>query len=248
MGQRTVFFLPIYNQVAELPQVLDEIDKARLWKVDFLLINNGSSDGSEELIRGSRHHRLEIDQNLGVGYSYIRAIEWALEQGYDFLGTMAANGKMIPSEIPRLLDPLQSGNAMYVSGSRFLSGTRSPNLPRFRRAAIPTVNSFAWAMTGKRLTDATNGFRAFRLSIMERATFDWHAEWLRTYAFEYYLYAKVLMDRELTTLEVATTMRYPAEGRYSKIKPGRDWFAMLWPWVRARFDGHGFESVSPPTP
>lgn len=240
MTARAVFFLPVYDQLRELPSVLREIEDAALDGVDFLLVNNGSRDGSERLVRESGHPWLDIEVNQGVGYAYICALDWALGREYEWFGTMASNGKMLPREVPRLLEPLREGKADYVTGSRFLRGGASPNLPSFRRTMIPWVNRVARVTTGARLTDATNGFRAFRLDILRAARFDWHARWLYTYGFEYYLYAKVLLDPALRAVEVPATMRYPARGPYSKIRPGRDWYRMLEPWVRARLDPKGF--------
>jgi dolichol-phosphate mannosyltransferase len=173
----------------------------------------------------------------------MRAIDWALERGVEVFGAMAANGKMLPAEIPRLLAPILGGEADYVNGSRFLAGGGSPNLPEFRRRSIPLVNVFVRLATGARLSDATCGFRAFRLDLLRRAEFDWHAPWLHTYGFEYYLYAKILLDPVIRSVEVPVTMRYPEAGRYSKIRPGRDWYAMLEPWLRARLDGRGFRGA-----
>ncbi len=240
-----VFFVPVYNQVRELPVVLAEFAAAALPGVSLLLVNNGSKDGSERLVRESGHASIDVPRNLGVGYSNILALDWALAHGAEIFGAMAANGKMLPSEIPRLLAPIAEGRADYVTGSRFLPGGSSPNLPQFRRLSIPLVNRFVRLCTGAVLTDATCGFRAFRLDLLRRAEFDWHAPWLYTYAFEYYLYAKVLLDGRIRWAEQPVTMRYPQAGPYSKIRAGRDWLAMLKPWWIARLDRRGFRAPEP---
>jgi dolichol-phosphate mannosyltransferase len=234
-----IFYVPVYNQAGELPALLRDFAAAKLAGVELLLINNGSSDGSAELIHASGHPYIDVPKNRGVGYACMIATDWALERGYDVFGAMAANGKMLPAEIPRLLQALDEG-ADYVTGSRFLPQGDSPNLPAFRRQAIPWVNRFVRVAVGASLTDATCGFRAFRLELMRRAQFDWHAPWLHTYGFEYYVYAKVLLDRTVQWREAPVTMRYPAQGRYTKIRAVRDWYAMLQPWVRARLDPAGF--------
>lgn len=239
----TLIFLPIWNQARELPKVLDEIARFRPDGVDFLLVNNGSTDGSEELARQSGFPVVEIPTNLGIGHSFEVAFRWASSRDYSYFGSMASNGKMLASEVPRLVEPLRAGRADYVTGSRFLPGGGFPNLPTFRRLAIPAVNVVAWLTTGRRLTDATNGFRVFRLGILESAEFDLGADWLRTYGFEYYVYAKALRDHRIRCIEVPSTMRYPEHGSYSKIRPGRDWLAMLRPWVQARFDSSGFGTL-----
>lgn len=246
MTPDTLMFLPVYNQVQELPTVIREIEADGPPGVEFLLFDNGSSDGSSELIANSQWPSLTVSLNQGIGHSYRLALAWALERDYRFFGSMAANGKMIASEVIRLVEPLRNGVADYVTGSRFLPGGRSPNLPVFRRLAIPVVNVVAGLLTGHRLTDSTNGFRAFRLDLARAATFDLEAPWLRTYGFEYYIYAKALIDRRVRCIEVPTTMRYPESGPYTKIRPGRDWFSMLRPWVMARFDGLGFGELELP--
>jgi len=127
-----------------------------------------------------------------------------------------------------------------VTGSRFLPGGASPNLPEFRRRTIPMVNAFVKSLTGATVTDATCGYAAYRLSLLLRADFDWHAPWLETYGFEYYLRAKVILDGTIRWREVPITMRYPELGPYSKIQPFTGWWAMLRPWALARMDGRGF--------
>jgi glycosyltransferase involved in cell wall biosynthesis len=238
---KSVYFMPVYNQVEEFPQVLEELRAAPLACDTLLLVNNGCTDGSEKLIHSSGYDYIDLPKNLGVGYSNMLAIDWALERGYELFGTIASNGKMLPAEMARVMEPVLTGKADYVTGSRFLPGGAFPNLPRFRRKSIPMVNTFVQLLTGQKLSDATCGYRAFRLSIMKHAKFDWHNPWLYTYGFEYYLYAKVLLDPRIRWAEVPVTMRYPPAGkRYSKIKPFKGWYEMLKPFVIARFDGAGF--------
>ena len=236
---RTMFFLPVFNQVGEFPQVLEEIRHAKAGDVDFFFVNNGSTDGSEKLVADSGFPYLDVSRNRGVGYSYMLALDRALDMNYEFFGTMASNGKMDAREIPRLLEPLRRAEADYVSGSRFLGEGLAPNLPTFRRTTIPLVNVVARATTGRTLTDATNGFRAYRLDAIKHARFDWHQDWLWTYGLEYYIYAKFLRDKRMMCVEVPSSMRYPPSGPYTKIRPGMDWWAMIRPWLAA-MRGPGF--------
>jgi dolichol-phosphate mannosyltransferase len=240
---KSLFFVPVFNQILELPRVLDEIKSANQLADTILFVNNGSNDGSERLVRESGHPFLDLPKNLGVGYSFMKALEWALENGYDIFGSMASNGKMLPSEMHRLIDPIVNGECDYVTGSRFLKGGESPNLPAFRKTSIPMVNIFVKTLTGATLTDATCGYRAMKTDIFRRAQFDWRSSWLNTYGFEYYIYAKVILSREFRWKEVPITMRYPTRGnRYSKIKPFSGWYAMLKPWVIAKVDGKLFDT------
>ena len=232
---------PVYNQIHEFPQVLDELKAHPPPCDEILLVNNGSNDGSELLVRKSGYKYLDLPRNYGVGYSLIKAAEWALEHDFDIYGGFASNGKMLPAEMGRVLEPLLRGEADYVTGSRFMQGGDSPNLPSFRRNAIPMVNVFVQLVTGALMTDATCGYRAYKLDILRKARFNWRASWLYTYSFEYYLYAEDVLEKRWRWMEVPITMRYPQQGqRYSKIRPGVDWWAMLRPWLAARLLRKGF--------
>jgi glycosyltransferase involved in cell wall biosynthesis len=237
---RVVFFAPVFDEVQGLGRMLEELAAAALPGVTLLLVNNGSRDGSERLVRESGHAFIDLPRNVGVGGAYMRALDWALAREAEVFGTMAANGKMLPAEVPRLTAPILDGEADYVTGSRFLAGGAAPHLPSFRRRSIPLVNLYVRLLTGAVVSDATCGFRAFRLELLRRARFDWHAAWLASYGLEYYLYAKVLLDGRLRWVERPVTMRYPVAGPYTKIRAGRDWWAMLEPWLVARLDGRGF--------
>jgi dolichol-phosphate mannosyltransferase len=237
---RAVFFAPVFEQVRELPRVLDQFAAAQLPEVTLLLVNNGSRDGSARLVRESGHPFIDLPRNFGVGGAYMLALDWALARPVEVFGTMAANGKMLPAEIPRLVGPILADEADYVTGSRFLAGGAAPHLPVFRRCLIPMVNLYARWLTGAILTDATCGFRAFRLDILRRAKFDWHAPWLTSYGLEYYLYAQILLDGRFRWVERPVTMAYPETGPYTKIRAWRDWWQMLKPWLVARLDRRGF--------
>jgi len=238
-------FSPVFNQVHELPILLGELETTAPPCDAFLLVNNGSNDGSEGLIRASGLPYIETRQNRGVGWAIMAAAEWAADNGYDVLVGLAANGKMLPSEMGRVIAPILADQADYATGSRYLEGGASPNLPSFRRRAIPVVNGLVRLATGQTVTDSTCGYRAFRLDIFERARFDWKAEWLWTYAWEPYVYGKVLSSRGAAAVrwaEVPITMRYPEQGKpYTKIKPGLDWLKMVYPFFWARLEGRGFE-------
>ena len=242
---KSVLFIPVYDQVTELPTVLRELKETSLPVDTVLLVNNGSTDGSEKLVAESEYEVINLVTNRGIGHSFMWAIDWALQRNYGIFSVIASNGKMLPSELSSVVEPVRRGEADYVTGSRFLSGGQSPNLPKFRQLSIPIVGALVNSLYGARLTDATCGYKAFNLDIIRRAQFDWKARWLDTYGFEYYLYGKVLRDPTIRWKEVPITMRYPPRGqRYSKIKPFSGWYALLKPWLIARFDGKGFDRVA----
>ncbi|MEM6885033.1 MAG: glycosyltransferase family 2 protein [Verrucomicrobiota bacterium] len=234
---KSAFFIPVYNQEQELPPLIQELKARNSADPYIFFINNGSTDNSRALIQSSGLDCIDLPRNKGIGHSFMVAFDWAIEHDYQILGVLAGNGKMLPAEIDRVLQPVLADEADYVTGSRYMSGGSSPNLPRFRQLAIPMVNHMVRLLYGQKLTDATCGFKAIKIDILKHTSFDWHHPRLDTYGFEYYLYGKVLLSKEVRWKEVAVTMRYPTSGkRYSKIKPFIGWFQMLKPWWLARFD------------
>ena len=238
---KSVCFIPVYNQINEFPRVLEELRQTKLPVDDILLINNGSSDGSERLVEEAPFHKIHLPKNRGIGYSFMVATEWAIKNNYDVFCVMASNGKMLPQEMHRVLTPVLSGQAHYVTGSRYLKEGESPNIPLFRQTAIPLVNIMVRFLTGVSITDATCGYKAYRLDLFKNAEFNWKKPWLETYGFEYYLYCKVLRESRMKWLEVPITMRYPPKGQsYTKMRPFISWWHMIKPWLIGRMDGKGF--------
>src|SRR5471030_217070 len=93
------------------------------------------------------------------------------------------------------------------------------------------MNQIPLLLTGKRVTDVTCGYRAYKIDILLKCAKGWEQPWLYRYEFEYYVLAKVLKSR-YRALEVPISMIYPANGKnYSKITPVISWWSMLKPWL-----------------
>ena len=229
---RALCIMPVYNQREQLPELLERCKKTMPADV-FIIVDNGSTDGSAEIIDRSGFECIRLDKNYGIGYALRIGVEEALKRNCEIVVNMAGNGKMIPEQMHRVIDPVKNGSADYVTGSRFLEGGDSPNLPLFRRISIPlVVNAIIWLLFFKKLTDATCGYRAFKTDIVNNKAVKWQDDWLWHYQFEYYLYAKAL-KLKYRCVEVPVSMIYPAAKKnYSKIKPFVGWWEMLEPWIK----------------
>ncbi|MDD5726926.1 MAG: glycosyltransferase family 2 protein [Victivallales bacterium] len=228
---KALFVMPVYNQAAELPELLEKCRRG-LAADEFIIVDNGSDDGSTAMIEQSGFEFVRLERNFGIGYALRIGVEKALERGCEIVGNIAGNGKMLPEQMRRVVDPIKNDEADYVTGSRFLPGGDSPNLPAFRKISIPlVVNTLVKILFRKKLTDATCGYRAFKTDLVRHPAVHWQGEWLGHYQFEYYLYAKAL-KLNYRCLEVPISMIYPARKKhYSKIKPVVGWWEMLEPWL-----------------
>jgi dolichol-phosphate mannosyltransferase len=228
---KSLCVMPVYNEVERLPLLLESFTK-HMPADYFIIINNGSTDGSETLIKNSGFEYISLHKNHGIGYGLRLGAEKAMERGCDIVVHIAGNGKMLPEEMGGLMKPILENRADHVAGSRFLKGGRSPNLPLFRKVSIPlVVNNLVRLFFKVKLTDATNGYRAYRTTLLRDTRIKWKEPWLFHYQFEYYIYAKAL-KLNYRCVEVPSSMVYPESKRnYSKIKPIIGWWELLESWI-----------------
>jgi dolichol-phosphate mannosyltransferase len=231
---RSLCIVPVYNQKNELPKLIKAC-KQDLACTELLFVDDGSTDGSSELISKSGFAHLRTEVRRGIGHALILGTRYAVEKNFEVVMHMAGNGKMLPAEMSRLLEPLAAGEEEYVWGSRFLPGGQFVNAPSFRKYGIPLImNKVPRFFTGHQLSDTTCGFRAYRLSLLRDVADGWDAPWLYGYEFEYYVLAKILLAG-CRYREVPISMVYPATKKnYSKIIPVISWWAMLKPWIVVR--------------
>lgn len=223
--------MPVYNQAKELPDLLEKCRKNMPADI-FIIVDNGSNDGSEKLIEESGFEFIRLAKNHGIGYALMLGAEKAVDRDCEIVVHIAGNGKMLPEEMNRLLEPIKQDEADHVVGSRFLPGGQSPNLPAFRKKAIPwVVNNIVRLFFRTKVTDATNGYRAYKTDLLRDKRVKWQEKWLHHYQFEYFIYAKAL-KLCYRSMEVGTSMIYPHDGRkYSKIKPIIGWWELLEAWI-----------------
>ncbi len=210
------------NVIARFPHERDH---------DLLFVDDGSTDGSYEFLKENNYAIIRHDANRGIGCGIREAIDFGRRNGYKIIVIMAANGKMLPDEIPRLTDPILYEQYDYVQGSRNLPGGNSPHLPFFRKVMIDLFTEIVNLFMGFKGTDITCGFRAYRLSLFDDPGFNLDQRWLDKYEMEYYVHYHVLRGG-YRVKEVPVSMVYPAQSKdYSKIKPFSGWWSMVRPWI-----------------
>ncbi len=168
----------------------------------------------------------------GVGYAIKKGLNYAMNRNYDIVVIMAGNSKDNPAEIPKLLTPILRDHYDYVQGSRFLPGGKPIKTP-FMRAIFSRLFPFIWTfLTSVRCTDVTNGFRAYKLNVLNDTRIDIMQDWLDRYQLEYYIHYKMLtLGYRFTEVPVSKVYPYRNKGGYSRISPMRDWWSITGPLV-----------------
>ncbi len=216
-----------YNEGEKLQSTLDGFPVERSY--DVLLLDDGSTDGSTQDVEQRGFKLIRNDGNEGLGAAIKKAFTFAIENGYDVIVIMAGNGKDNPEEIERLLRPITEEGFDFVQGSRFLSGGTHGNMPFYRLIATRLHPLLFSVLSGKRVTESTNGFRALKTSILLDNRIDWKQGWLDQYELEQYLHFKVVR-LGYKRAEVPVSKIYPTNRRgYTKVKPLTGWWSMIKP-------------------
>lgn len=224
---KTAVVIPALNEASVIARVVRGVlrrpEVNAVWVVD-----DGSSDGTARLARRAGARVIVHPRNRGVGAALRTGFRAAVRAGYGTIVVMGADDQDNAGEIPRLLAKLDAGFD-FVQGSRWLSRGRVVNIPLFRRVTTIVYSAIFTAVSGRRITDGTNGFRAFRTRVLRGI--DLGQKWLDTYELEPYLYWNVIR-RGYRVGEAPVTKRYPKSGRgYTKMKPFRDWWRILRPLI-----------------
>jgi dolichol-phosphate mannosyltransferase len=205
---------------------------------ETIVVDDGSDDGGPDLARAAGARVIVQGRRRGVGAAIRTGIEAARASGHGTVVVLAANGKDDPAEAGRLIEKLQAGYD-YVQGSRFLpEGGASLHLPRGRGLMIRGYTVLFRALSGFSGTDVTNGFRAYRLSLLDDPRIRINQSWLDRYELEYYVHWKAI-ELGYRVVEVGVSKTYPkGGGNYSKIRRVRDWWSIVRPtlllWSRLK--------------
>ena len=143
---------------------------------------------------------------------------------------------MSPFDIPNMLKPIFEENVDYVSGTRFIKKENYINNPIFRKLSIKALSIIFSLLFKKKITDATCGFRAFKIDKVIKYFYLFNKKKYYTYGYEYYSYGKMLTLKNIKTSEASVKMNYPSRGKYSKIRPVIDWIPVIFGYLNALFD------------
>lgn len=162
---RILIIVPALNEEATIQDVILGIRRS-LPQADILVVNDGSTDATGPVSKGSGVILLTHPYNMGIGATMQTGFLYALDTGYEMVVQIDGDGQHKPEFLPSMLQPLLEEKCNLVIGSRYLStGGFQSTLPR--KVGITFFSVLIWLFTGKRVTDPTSGFRA-----MDRKAFE----------------------------------------------------------------------------
>jgi glycosyltransferase involved in cell wall biosynthesis len=161
--QRTLVFIPAWNEEASLPAVLDELAEG-LPEAEILVVDDGSTDRTAEVARDHGAQVLSFGENRGLRTAIAAGWSFARDHEYPLVGRVDADGQHPVVELQRLLDRVRREECDVAVGSRFVSGD---GYPAYRYMPSP-ARRFGTALLrrgmalrlGRQFGDATSGLIA----------------------------------------------------------------------------------------
>jgi glycosyltransferase involved in cell wall biosynthesis len=210
---RILIALPAKNESAAIGDTLQRIKSAigtlRNYTFDIVVFDDASTDNTKSVAEQSGAVVVTNKNSRGLGYVFTTITDYFLQGKWNYLVTIDADGQFEPKEIPLLLEALCSGNADFVTGSRFLKGSKTHNISWVKKFGNRLGSRYISSILKKRYSDVTCGFRAYT-----------HDAILRLHTFSDFTYTQeVFLNlgiKKLFIAEVPITTHYFAE-RKSKM-------------------------------
>ena len=167
---RILVIIPTYNEADNIEPIVARLH-ASVPDTDVLVVDDNSPDGTGEIAdqmagRDTRIRVLHRPGKQGLGAAYLAGFAWGLENGYDVLVEMDADGSHQPEQLPSLLSALL--HADMVKGSRWMRGGSVVNWDKKREMLSRGANIWVQAIMDMPVHDSTGGYNVFRADILRR--------------------------------------------------------------------------------
>ena len=172
---KRLIIIPTYNEKENVVKMIRCL-MAKPEAYDLLIVDDGSPDGTAELVReeqqrfGERLHLLERSGKLGLGSAYIAGFKFALERGYDRIFEMDCDFSHNPDDLVRLDAMLEERDVAI--GSRYSVGVNVVNWPLGRLLISYFASKYVRLVTRMPVADATAGFVGYRREVLEAIDLD----------------------------------------------------------------------------
>lgn len=169
---KTLVAIPAYNEEATIADVVARVRRS-MPEFDLLVVNDGSRDKTEQILRREGVLVTTHLCNLGYGRAIQTAIKYALRQGYETLITLDADGQHRPEQILALYEAYCDKVWDCLVGSRYVETHNYRSAPFGRRVGMQLFSLLTKLATGRRFYDTTSGLKIMRRTVFVPLT-EWH--------------------------------------------------------------------------
>jgi dolichol-phosphate mannosyltransferase len=155
--------IPTYNEAESIAEILNAL---KLLDCDVLVIDDGSPDGTAQIVRGLGIEVIERQGKQGLGSAYRAGFSLALDRGYTYIIQMDADGSHQVTDLEKMMEWI--GNADLLIGSRWIKDGQIANWSRFREYLSKSANTYANLLLSLGVKDTTSGFRIYTAALVKK--------------------------------------------------------------------------------
>ena len=171
--------IPAYNEEATIRDMVNRVRQS-LPGYDFLVVNDGSADGTDRILEELGVRTATHLCNLSYGRAIQTIIKYGLRHGYEIVVTLDADGQHHPEQIHAMVEWFSDSDLDLAIGSRYIKTHSYANVPLGRRIGMQVFSLLVGLLGSKRIYDTTSGLKVMRRSVFEPLTkwhfVDFHAE------------------------------------------------------------------------
>lgn len=155
--EKVLLVIPAYNEAENLPKVVADI-RAQKFPMDYIIISDGSTDGTVELCEREHYNYISLPANLGLAGCFQTGMKYAYRKGYSYAVQFDGDGQHRAEDIESLYEKMKEGDYDIVQGSRFLEKKKGGSM---REIGSRLISMAIKITTGKTITDPTCGLRMY---------------------------------------------------------------------------------------
>jgi glycosyltransferase involved in cell wall biosynthesis len=169
-----------YNAQDTLAKVLDRIPSDFATQIDSILVcDDASTDDTHNVgLRYQSNSKLPLtivrhQINLGYGGNQKTGYQWALEKNLDLVVLLHGDGQYAPEYLPQMVEPIVSGRADVVFGSRMITqgGARKGGMPLYKFVGNKILTTLQNRLARVSLTEWHSGYRAYSVTALRKVNF-----------------------------------------------------------------------------
>jgi glycosyltransferase involved in cell wall biosynthesis len=170
-GAPLAIVIPAYNEEPTVAGVIEEMPaQAAGLQTEVIVVVDGARDQTAERARAAGALVCDVPANRGQGAALRLGYWLARARGAQLIATIDADGQYDPRELDRVVEPILSGQADFVSGSRRLGAELTTD--RVRHLGVIVFGALFSVMVRSRVTDPACGFRAMRAEVTAAVTLE----------------------------------------------------------------------------
>lgn len=167
MKNKILLIIPAYNEEQNILKTCKSVIKYNK-NIDYVVINDGSKDNTEEILIKNNLNHISLVENLGIGGAVQAGYKYAYDNNYDIAVQFDGDGQHDINYVLKICELILSEEADMVIGTRYLDKKESTFQSTFMRRLGSKILSFLIKICTKcKVTDPTSGFRAVNKKIIK---------------------------------------------------------------------------------